>query len=99
MTEIHHINGTYGLAPQVRVLPTRREKAPEAAPVGPELPGDRVEISEQATLMQKLNKGLEIRGELVRRIRAEIEAGTYETPERINATVDILLNELTGRTR
>jgi len=97
MNDIHSIKGTYGPAPQLRARPAGVETPAQSAR-GAELLGDRVEISEQATLMQKLIKGPEIRGDLVRRIRAEIEAGTYETPERINATVDILLSELTGRT-
>jgi anti-sigma28 factor (negative regulator of flagellin synthesis) len=36
----------------------------------------------------------EVRWELVARIRAEIATGTFETPERIEATVDALLEEL-----
>ncbi len=36
----------------------------------------------------------EIRWELVARIRAEIATGTFETPERIEATVEALMEEL-----
>ena len=35
-----------------------------------------------------------VRMDLVRRIRREIASGTYETPERIEATVDRLVAEL-----
>ncbi len=37
-----------------------------------------------------------VRRELVERIRAEIDSGTYETPERIEAAIDRLLEELKG---
>jgi len=36
----------------------------------------------------------EIRRDLVERVRAEIAAGTYETPERIDAAIDALLAEM-----
>jgi anti-sigma28 factor (negative regulator of flagellin synthesis) len=36
-----------------------------------------------------------VRTELVKRIRAEIEAGTYETPEKLERAVERLLDELT----
>ncbi len=35
-----------------------------------------------------------VREDLVARVRAEIEAGVYETPERIDATVDRLVSVL-----
>ncbi|MFP4354695.1 MAG: hypothetical protein ACLFUJ_06180 [Phycisphaerae bacterium] len=42
----------------------------------------------------KVHSADEIRWDLVARIRAEIATGTFETPERINATVEALLDEL-----
>ena len=36
----------------------------------------------------------EVRTDLVRRIRAEIEAGTYETEERLNVAVERMLKDL-----
>lgn len=35
-----------------------------------------------------------VRRDLVDRVKAEIAAGTYETPERLDATVDALLADL-----
>jgi hypothetical protein len=37
-----------------------------------------------------------VRKELVERIRAEINAGDYETPERLEAAVERLLQDLRG---
>ena len=38
----------------------------------------------------------DIRADLVRRVRREIAAGTYETPEKLAAALDRLLEELQG---
>lgn len=55
---------------------------------------DRVELSDAARLLAKLQGLPEIRQELVDRVRAEIEAGTYETPERIDQTIEAMLGEI-----
>jgi anti-sigma28 factor (negative regulator of flagellin synthesis) len=34
--------------------------------------------------------------ELVERVKAEIAAGTYETPDRVEAALERLLDEMTG---
>ena len=39
----------------------------------------------------------EVRRELVERVRAEIEAGAYETPEKMGIAIDRLIEDLTGR--
>jgi len=39
----------------------------------------------------------EVRRDLVERVRAEIEAGTYETPAKMDAAIERLLEDLTGR--
>ena len=39
----------------------------------------------------------EVRRDLVERVRAEIEAGAYETPEKIEIAIDRMLDDLTGR--
>ena len=38
----------------------------------------------------------DIRADLVRRVRREIAAGTYETPEKLDAALDRLLEDLKG---
>jgi negative regulator of flagellin synthesis FlgM len=55
---------------------------------------DRVELSDAARLLAKLQGLPEIRQELVDRVRAEIEAGTYETPELIDQTIEAMLGEI-----
>jgi anti-sigma28 factor (negative regulator of flagellin synthesis) len=39
----------------------------------------------------------DVRADLVERMKAEIAAGTYETPKRLDIAVDRLLDDLEGR--
>jgi len=55
---------------------------------------DVVEISTAAALAAKIQEIPDIRADLVARVKGEIEAGTYETPDRIEAAVERLLNDL-----
>jgi negative regulator of flagellin synthesis FlgM len=55
---------------------------------------DVVEISTAAALAAKIQQIPDIRADLVARVKEEIEAGTYETPERIEIAVDRLLEDL-----
>ncbi len=65
-----------------------------ATPQQPLAINDVVEISTAASLAAKINELPDIRADLVAQVKAQIEAGTYETPERIEATVDRLMDEL-----
>ncbi|MBL7219979.1 MAG: flagellar biosynthesis anti-sigma factor FlgM [Phycisphaerae bacterium] len=58
--------------------------------------GDVVEISTVAKLAAQVHTVPEVRVDLVTRVRSEIEAGTYETQERIDLTVDRLMGEFFG---
>jgi negative regulator of flagellin synthesis FlgM len=66
------------------------------APVQATKASDVVEISTVARLAAMAQEVPEIRTDLVARIKAEIEAGTYETPERIDIAVNRLMDELLG---
>ena len=92
MTDVNGI-GPVG-APKAIEPPTNiaaTERAGQAAP-----PHDVVEISSVAKLAAKIQDIPEVRGELVARVKSQIEAGAYETPERIEIAVDKLMDELLG---
>lgn len=91
MNEINNVNGIPSLDPNLRLLGRTSAGTPSQAPL---VSGDSVEISEVAQLMGKLRSLPEIREDVVNQLRQEIEAGTYETPQRIERTVEILLDEL-----
>ena len=57
-------------------------------------PSDEVEISPAGEAAAQAVEGGEIRADLVARVRSEIAAGTYETPEKLDAALEGLLNEL-----
>lgn len=55
---------------------------------------DQVDLSSTARIFSQLNNTDGIRQELVARIRAEIEAGTYETPDKLDAAIEGLAQDL-----
>lgn len=44
--------------------------------------------------MAKLRELPEIRQDLVERIKAQIESGTYETPDKVDGAIEAFLQEL-----
>ena len=55
---------------------------------------DCAEFSQAARLLSKLAELPDVRQDLIDRVRAEIDAGTYETSERIDAAIDRLPEDL-----
>jgi len=55
---------------------------------------DRVEISALAVWLGKYSDMPEVRSDLVNRIRSEIQAGKYETPEKWNQAIENLMEDL-----
>ncbi|MHC4663901.1 MAG: flagellar biosynthesis anti-sigma factor FlgM [Planctomycetota bacterium] len=96
------VGGPGSIEPRKRI--ERAQKADKASEVSSTRPGDKVELSSQAqapdkaTYVERLREMLkeipEVRAERLAEIRKEIEAGTYETDERINGAIDRLLDEL-----
>ncbi len=81
--------------------PTAPRPVDSAAPITAgvekvEPPGisDVVEISDVARLAAKLHEIPPVRTELVEGVKAELAAGTYETQERLEITVERLMEEL-----
>jgi len=54
---------------------------------------DHVEVSRLSELRARLANLPPIRQSLVDRVRAEIEAGTYDTDKKLDAAIDALLGE------
>jgi anti-sigma28 factor (negative regulator of flagellin synthesis) len=55
---------------------------------------DRVTISPAAEAAIQAAEAGDVRQDLVNRIRTEIAAGTYETPSKLEAALDRMLDEL-----
>jgi negative regulator of flagellin synthesis FlgM len=90
MSDIRGINSA---SPTPPIEPT---KATSAAPkvAQPSQPTDTVEISQQAIIASKIAELPQIRADLVARVKGEIQAGTYETPEKLDVAIQRLLEEL-----
>lgn len=54
---------------------------------------DRVEVSRMASLLNQISELPDIREDLVRRVRDQIAAGAYDSPERIEGAIDGILSE------
>jgi negative regulator of flagellin synthesis FlgM len=90
---IHHVNGVHGAAAAKPVEPAGIVP-PSATPVPAPGISDVVEISQVAKLAAMVQQIPDIRVELVQRVKAEIAAGVYETPERLEIALNNLMDEL-----
>lgn len=92
MTNINGLGNTNSVHRLSAAKGYRQEKVAESA--GVRRGEDRVEISATvARLLEKLRAG-DIRTEKVESIRSQIEAGTYETDDKIDGAIDKLLDDL-----
>lgn len=66
------------------------------SPTPPRPVSDRVDLSEHARHLERLRALPDVRAEKVETIRASIERGTYDTPERMQAAMRRLLDELSA---
>jgi anti-sigma28 factor (negative regulator of flagellin synthesis) len=55
--------------------------------------GDSVELSPMANLLTRLNELPETREDLVQRVKSEIQAGQYETPQKLDSAVQQMAEE------
>jgi negative regulator of flagellin synthesis FlgM len=74
--------------------PHRGAAAPAAQPNDTYNTVDQLDISREADVASRLQDVPEIRTDRVASIRAQIEAGVYETDEKINLAVERLLDEI-----
>jgi negative regulator of flagellin synthesis FlgM len=88
MNEIPPITVTGVLAPHQ--AEGRRSQAPRSSGAV----DDQVEISDLAQRLSEIDSGTRIRTDKVAQIREAIQNGTYETPEKIDATVSRLMDVL-----
>jgi negative regulator of flagellin synthesis FlgM len=88
-TQLH---GPQGIRPPHHAGQVDRASPAKTGPIAG--PVDKVEISPAAEEAIRIAEAAEDRQSLVARIRQQIAAGTYETPEKLNAAVDRLLDQL-----
>lgn len=89
--EIHgpsHIHGTQSIKAPSRLQPTQAEATVDHTPI------DKVDISAEAQLIDQVHDLPDIRADRVADIRAEIDAGIYETDEKLDIAMGRLLDEI-----
>ena len=89
MNDVGPITRTRATAPGQPALQSRRADTSAATPRA----ADRAEFSKAAQLLSKLAELPDVRQDLIDRVRAEIAAGTYETPEKLEIAIDKLIEE------
>lgn len=90
-----HINGPSQVhGPQPVNAPHRVAGAEKAASVNQASQADQLDISPQASLVSRVKELPDIREDRVSEIRKQIEAGAYETDEKLDIALDRLLDEL-----
>lgn len=70
-----------------------QKSLPTDAAAQPPSVTDKLELSGVSNLLQTLQQN-NIRTDKVAQVRAQIDAGTYESDDKLNAAVDKLLDEL-----
>ena len=89
------VNGPGPVSGNTPIGPTESAGAadkPEAT--RPESPRDEVDISEASRMFDQLSQSSNVRAERLAQIKAEIDAGTYETPEKLEAALSKLFGEV-----
>jgi negative regulator of flagellin synthesis FlgM len=72
-----------------RSTPVSKTARPEGA-----ARSDKAEISSQARFLQKLHELPEVRQDRIDQVKQQIEAGTYDTEEKIRAAVERLFEDI-----
>ena len=84
-----HIHGPHGInAPHF----TQRGQAPQQTPESGAV--DRVDISPAAEAAVRAAESGQIRQALVNSLRAQIAAGTYDTPAKLDAALERMFDEI-----
>jgi negative regulator of flagellin synthesis FlgM len=87
------INGVGSNSPLQKIIPQPVQRELPAQPPTQQPAVDRVELSGMSHLLKAL-KSNDIRADKVAQIKAQIEAGTYETEDKLDIAADRLLDDL-----
>ena len=89
------INGLGGVSPLQQTAPVAKTAPTQAtsAAAKPTL-SDRLELSGTSGFLATLKAGGDFRADKVASIKAQIEAGSYETDDKLNGAADRLLDAI-----
>lgn len=90
-----HIQGTTHVhGPQALNAPHRVSTRPASPPASSLTGADQLDISREADMVSRARELPDVRAERVAEIRAQIQAGTYETADKLEVAVGRLLDEI-----
>ena len=88
------INGLTSQSPIQKITANPIQKQPSADVPAQAPLTDRVELSGVADFLNTLKAGGDFRADKVAEVKSQIEAGTYDTDDKLDAAADKLLDEL-----
>ena len=91
------VNGPGSIQNSFPIKPTQSTSTPpvqKSAETKPIATSDELEISSTGKMLEHLNQSPEIRAERLARIKAAIEAGQYETPEKLEIALKKMIAEI-----
>lgn len=83
-----HVHGAHSIKAPHRLQPAQADTVVDNTPI------DQVDISAEADLISQVNDLPDIRADRVADIRAQIDAGIYETDEKLDIALGRLLDEI-----
>lgn len=90
--EVRGLGSIGASAPIGRTAPAAGNEKPAAA--SPAAPRDEVEISSLGRMLDDASRTPGVREQRLAQIKAAIEAGTYETPEKLQLALDRMLDQI-----
>lgn len=91
--EVRGLGSIGASAPIGRTAPSSAGEKPAAA-AAPAAPRDEVEISSLGRMLDDASRTPGVREQRLAQIKAAIEAGTYETPEKLQLALDRMLDQI-----
>ncbi len=88
------INGVNNSLPIHTVVNQTTPRPAAAEPAGQSTLTDKLELSGVSHLLTSLKANSDVRTDKVAAVKAQIEAGTYESDEKLNVAIDRLLDDL-----
>src|SRR5262245_45999636 len=89
------VNGVGSIQGSFPIKPSRpAAEVPHSTETKPIETNDAVEIYPAGKMLEDLSQSTEVRAERLAQIKAAIDAGTYETPEKLEAALSKMLNEI-----
>jgi negative regulator of flagellin synthesis FlgM len=93
--EVHGPGSLARPSPVLQPQSVQAARAPETANPAMQA-GDHVEISEMGRILDEISRVPDVRADKVAELRHAIQAGTYETPEKLEIAVERLLADIGG---